>query len=67
MSEVHLLKIKELSERLRLSEATIYALMKRREIPFLHIRGALLFRESSIERWLSEREQGGNAPRGRKR
>ncbi len=42
---------------LGLSERTLRTLMKRREVPFFHIGGAVLFRVEALRAWAEQREQ----------
>jgi predicted DNA-binding transcriptional regulator AlpA len=61
--------IKQLKKYTGLSESGIRRLARRGTIPSVRINRRILFRPSSIERFILSREQGGDIParRGRKR
>ena len=44
----------ELAEYLNFSKAAIYAMVYRKEIPFLKIGRRVRFRHEAVERWLNE-------------
>lgn len=48
-----LLSIKELSEAIGLSVATLYSLVERRQIPVQRVRRRVMFSPSQVERWLA--------------
>jgi excisionase family DNA binding protein len=48
-----LLSIKELSESIGLSIATLYTLAERRQIPVQRVRRRVMFSPSQVERWLA--------------
>lgn len=48
-----LLSIKELSEAIGLSVATLYSLAERQRIPVQRVRRRLMFSPSQVERWLA--------------
>ncbi len=48
-----LLSVKELSERIGLSVATLYSLAERRQIPVQRVRRRVMFSPSQVERWLA--------------
>ena len=48
----------EVAKYLRVSRATVYRLVKQREIPASRISKHLRFRRDTIDRWLSEKEAG---------
>ena len=51
-----LLTVTQLTERFPISRFTVYRLTKRNQIPFCRIGGRLLFRSSTIEKWLDSVE-----------
>ncbi len=48
----------EVAKYLRVSQATVYRLVKQRKIPVSRISKHLRFRRDIIDRWLSEKEAG---------
>jgi len=52
-----LLSVSELSSRTTISESRIYRLVRRRRIPFLKVDGRIVFRETSIDEWMTTQEQ----------
>ena len=46
--------IKELAAYLKLKEKTIYALVRKGELPGFKVGGSWRFRRSDIERWIEE-------------
>jgi len=52
----NLLTISELCEKLKLSEPTIYRMVKKRKIPFTKIGGSLRLDEKQIDRWVMKQK-----------
>ena len=48
----------EVSDYLGVHPDTIYSMVQKEEIPHIRIRRRILFRLDTIEKWLSEKEQG---------
>jgi excisionase family DNA binding protein len=55
-----ILTIKEVAERLRLAERTVYAMVQHREIPAFKIRNQWRFRRDAFECWLEAVSAGGS-------
>jgi excisionase family DNA binding protein len=51
------LTVRELAEKVRLTEQTIYRYVMRKAIPFHKIKRAVRFQPSEIEAWITEREK----------
>lgn len=59
---MEVLTVKEMSKLLRVSDKTIYNLVKADKIPHFKVgeqQGRVLFRAKSIEKWILENETGG--------
>ena len=54
MEKANLLTVEELSEFLNLSKPAVYALVYRRQVPFLKIGNRLRFSPAAIAVWLEE-------------
>ena len=52
----------EVSEYLRISRASVYRLVKTKEIPVSKIGRQLRFRKDVIDKWLSKKESEHNKP-----
>jgi excisionase family DNA binding protein len=48
-----LLTITEVANYLKISKSTIYKMVMRREIPFIKLRGTLLFEQDELNQWLA--------------
>lgn len=59
-SKLRLYDVKEVSEILNVSERTVRRMIERKEIPHIRIRGRVLFREETIDRWLRDLEEKNN-------
>ncbi|PTQ56094.1 MAG: hypothetical protein BSOLF_0836 [Candidatus Carbobacillus altaicus] len=57
---MRLYDVKEVSEILNVSERTVRRMIERKEIPHIRIRGRVLFREETIDRWLRDLEEKNN-------
>ena len=49
--------VAELAELFKVSKDTVYKLCENREIPFIKIKGAIRFRHSTIEKWVTQQEK----------
>ncbi|MGD9678397.1 MAG: helix-turn-helix domain-containing protein [Vulcanibacillus sp.] len=49
--------VKEVAAYIGVSEDTIYAMAKQKEIPHLRVRYRILFRKDSIDAWMNELEK----------
>ena len=49
--------VKEVSELLRISPATVYRLIESRKMPYLKVGGQIRFRKLSIDAWARQREK----------
>jgi excisionase family DNA binding protein len=52
-----LLNVKEVSDYLNVSKASLYTYAKEHEIPSIKIKGRLLFCEKDLETWLGTKKQ----------
>ncbi len=52
-TKIELLTIRELASALRISRTSAYRLVERRDLPFYKVGGALRFRWSDVEEFLS--------------
>ena len=52
------LNVKEVSELLGISSATVYRLTENRKIPYLRVGGQIRFRKQSLDAWARQREKG---------
>jgi len=55
MEQDSLLTKKEVLEYLRISNRTLYLLMKRRAFPYFKLERKVLFRKTEIDRWLESK------------
>jgi excisionase family DNA binding protein len=51
------LDVKDLSDLLKISPATVYRLIENRKIPYLRVGGQIRFRKQSIDAWARGREK----------
>ena len=58
MPEEKLVTVRQVVERTGISRNTVYALVKRGEMPHIPIGERIYFRLSRIDRWFEEREEG---------
>ena len=49
--------VREVSELLRISVATVYRLVENRQMPYLKVGGQVRFRKLSIDAWARQREK----------
>ena len=69
-SESHLLTVRQVAERLQLSAALIYAMVKDGTFPALRVgngRGSIRFRELEVQQYLDDCEEIGKRQRRRSR
>ena len=57
-----MMTVSEVSEYLRISRASVYRLVKMKEIPVIRIGRQLRFRKDVIEEWLSKKESEHHKP-----
>ena len=55
-----MMTVSEVSEYLRISRASVYRLVKMKEIPVIRIGRQLRFRKDVIDKWLSKKESEHN-------
>ncbi|HEY32117.1 MAG TPA: helix-turn-helix domain-containing protein [Dehalococcoidia bacterium] len=56
-SEPRLMTVTELAEYLRISRASVYRLVRSRQVPVSSVGRQLRFRRDSIDRWLQGKER----------
>jgi excisionase family DNA binding protein len=59
------LKVAELAEYLRVNPATVYRLLRRKQLPGFRVGGEWRFNRDEITRWCGEEEHTSSSPRGR--
>ena len=58
MEEGDILTVRETAKLLKISEATIYRMVEKKEIPYIRVGEKIIrFRRSDIDRWLSDSTQ----------
>ena len=57
-----MMTVSEVSEYLRISKASVYRLVKMKEIPVIKIGRQLRFRKDVIDEWLSKKEAANHKP-----
>jgi excisionase family DNA binding protein len=61
-----ILKVAELAEYLRVNPATVYRLLRRKQLPGFRVGGEWRFNLDEIDRWSGEEEHTSRSPRGRR-